>query len=56
MEEIENPLTEGQIESLWIKGISNVLIVERKVTSNLNVKLNQRIKRGIEQTIGISDF
>ncbi len=40
MEEIENPLTEDQTGSLWIKGISNALIAEKRVILNLNVKLN----------------
>ncbi len=55
MEEIGN-LTEDQTESLWIKEILNALIAGKKVISNLNVKPNQKIKRGIKLTIGILDF
>ena len=55
MEEIGN-LTEDQTESLWIKEILNALIAGKKVISNLNVRLNQRIKRGIKLIIRILDF
>ncbi len=37
------PLIEDQIGSLWTKGILNASIVKKRVTSNLNVELNQRI-------------
>ncbi len=56
IEEIGNPLTEGQIGSPWIKGISNILTVGKRNILNLSVELNQRIEQGIELTIGILDF
>jgi len=43
MEEIGNPLIEGQIGSLWTKGISNASITEKRDIFNLSVDLNQRI-------------
>ncbi len=52
VEKIGNPLTEGQIESLWIKGISNASIMKERDTLNLSVELNQRIER----TIGTLGF
>ena len=55
-EETGDHLTEGQTESLLTKGTSNTLTAKKKVTSNLNVKLNQRIKRRINLIIGIFDF
>ena len=51
MEEIGNPPIEDQIGNLWTKEILNVSIVRKKVTLNLSVGLNLRIKL----TIGISD-
>ncbi len=56
MEEIGNPLIEGQIGSLWIKEISNISIVEKKDILDQSVDLNQRIKQEIERTIGMLDF
>ncbi len=44
MEEIGNLLIKDQIGSLWIKGISNALIVEKRDTLNLSVEQNQRIE------------
>jgi len=55
LEEIENPLIEGQIGNLWIKGISNVSIVRKRNILDSSIKLNQRIKQGIELIIGMSD-
>jgi len=56
MEEIGNPLIEGQIGSLWIKKILNASIVKERDILNLSVELNQRIKQEIELIIGISGF
>ena len=52
LEEIEDPLIKGEIGNLWIKGTSNVSIVEERDTLNPSVEQNQRI----EQTIGILGF
>ncbi len=56
MKKIRNPLTEDQIESLWIKEISNASIAEKKVILNLNVEQNQRTEQGIELIIEILGF
>ncbi len=52
IEEIENYFIKDQTGSLLIKGISNVLIMEKSVISNRNVRRNPRII----QSIGTFDF
>ena len=47
-EENRKSLTEGQIEGLWIKGILNVSIVEKRDILSQNVEPNQRIEQTIE--------
>jgi len=40
LEKIGNYLIEGQIRSLWIKGISNASIMRKRNTLSPNVELN----------------
>ncbi len=56
MKEIGNPLTEDSTGSLWIKGTSSAIIMEKRITSNQNIDLNQRNVLGTELIIGILDF